>query len=1054
MVNRYTEDVLVEQPAIALFAELGWQTVNAMHERLGPDGTLGRDSEMEVVLSHRLMTALQRLIPGAAHETLELAVSEITRSRAALHHVRANQEVYDLLKQGVTLQVRQPDGGELPETIDIIDWEHPEANDFLLVSQLWIRSDLYRRRADLVGFVNGIPLVFVELKASHRDCRAAFDDNLTDYRATVPQIFTPNGIVILSNGREAKLGSMSYGWEYFGEWKKVDSEAEEGRVGLETMLRATCIPQRLLDIVEHFTLFMERPGGLQKLVARNHQYVGVNNAIARLVELRTAPEGQRGRLGVFWHTQGSGKTVSMIFFSQKVLRTLLGGWTFVIVTDRQDLDGQAYGGFFDAGVVTEEHVQAENAQHLRLLLGEEHRYVFTLIHKFRTERGEPHPVLTERDDVIVITDEAHRTQYDVLALNMRKALPHASFLGFTGTPLIAGEERTREVFGDYVSIYNFAESRRDGATVPLVYENRIPQLQLANPTFDEDLLRILEEAELDEAQESKLGRLFAQQYELITREDRLEIVARDIVDHFLGRGFTGKAMVVSIDKATALRTYDKVQKHWKARLYANQVRLDRGGLTLDEATLLREEIAQMHATDMAVVISSSQNEIAEMTERGLDIRPHRKRMVEQDLEEKFKDPADKLRIAFVCAMWTTGFDVPCCSTIYLDKPMRNHTLMQTISRANRVFPDKTNGIIVAYVDVFRDLQKALALYAVSGGIDRGALPIEEKAVLVDELRIAIDEAIGYCADRGVSLAVLTGVGGFEFVGAAQDAVELLIVNDEEKAAFLEQARLVDKLFKAILPDGRAAEFGPIRAVLKYLADHIANLNLPVDVSPVLRRVEQLLDESVAARAYVIKEGDDGSHIDLNDVDWDALQRTFDGGHQRTAAERLRSLLTARVTRLARLNPTRRDLLERFQQLIDEYNAGSSNVEEFFRRLVAFTHDLTAEEQRTVVEHLTEEQLAVYDLLLRPAPDLTDAERAEVKRVAESLLGVLKREKLVLDWRKEQQSRAAVRLAVEETLDELPQKYDRKWYAQKCDAVYEHVFESYWDDGRSVYDRVA
>ncbi len=267
-----------------------------------------------------------------------------------------------------------------------------------------------------------------------------------------------------------------------------------------------------------------------------------------------------------WHTTGSGKTLSMLFFTQKVLRKLAGNWTFVVVTDRKDLDDQAYGVFADAGSLGEGHLQATSSEHLKRLLAEDHRYVFTLIQKFRTERGEIYPVVSERSDIIVISDEAHRSQYDVLALNMRNALPNAAFLGITGTPLIVGEEKTRDVFGDYVSVYDFGASVRDGATVPLFYENRIPELQLANENFNEDLEAILEEAALDPDQEAKLARLFSKQYQLITREERLERVAQDVVNHFLGRGFAGKAMVISIDKATAVRMYDKVRDHWGRRV--------------------------------------------------------------------------------------------------------------------------------------------------------------------------------------------------------------------------------------------------------------------------------------------------------------------------------------------------------------------------------------------------------------------------------------------------------------------------------------------------------
>ena len=573
----FTEDQLVEQPAIELFEELGWDHVNAFYETLGPEGTLGRDNKSEVFLVRRLRQALERLNPGMPAEAIEDAVVEITKPRTAMHYARANAEIHALLRDRVEVSVRQPDGTTLPEKLTVIDWENPENNDFLLVSQLWVHSDLYHRRTDLVGFVNGIPLVFIELKASHRNLKHAYDDNLSDYRDAIPHLFIPNGFLVLSNGAETKVGTITSGWEFFSEWKKINSEGEEGVVSLETVIRGMCTKERVLDLIENFVAFQDAPGGFVKLLARNHQYLGVNNALARMQELRDAPPEERGKLGVFWHTQGSGKTLSMLFFSQKVLRKIPGNWSFVIVTDREDLDDQAHKEFLWAGVVTEKHVRATGSAHLRQLLGEDHRYVFTLIQKFRTEKGAVHPVVSERDDVIVITDEAHRTQYDILALNMRNALPNASFLGFTGTPLIAGEERTREVFGEYVSIYNFAASTADHATVPLYYENRIPQLQIANPTFGDDLMAIVEEADLDEAQERQLARALGQQYELITRDDRLEAVAKDIVEHFLGRGFPGKGLVVSIDKVTAVRTFEKVQRFWAERLAANEARLASGG---------------------------------------------------------------------------------------------------------------------------------------------------------------------------------------------------------------------------------------------------------------------------------------------------------------------------------------------------------------------------------------------------------------------------------------------------------------------------------------------
>jgi type I restriction enzyme, R subunit len=1050
--GKYTEDQLVEQPAIKLFEELGWDSVNAMRETLGPDGTLGRDNRSEVFLIRRLREAIQRLNPAAPGDAVEQAINEITKPRTVMHYARANEEIHGLMRDRVEVSVRQSDGTTLPEKLTVIDWENPENNDFLLVSQLWIHSDLYRRRADLIGFVNGIPLVFIELKASHRNLKHAYDDNLSDYRDSIPNLFIPNGFLVLSNGAETKVGTITSDWEFFSEWKKIDSEGEEGSVSLETVIRGMCTKERLLDLIENFVAFQDLPGGFVKLLARNHQYLGVNNALARMEELRHAPPEERGKLGVFWHTQGSGKTLSMLFFSQKVLRKIPGNWSFVIVTDRDDLDEQAYKEFLYAGVITEKHMRATGSAHLRQLLSEDHRYVFTLIQKFRTEKGETHPVISERDDVIVITDEAHRTQYDILALNMRNALPNAGFLGFTGTPLIAGEERTREVFGDYVSIYNFAASVADHATVPLYYENRIPQLQIANPTFGDDLMAIVEEADLDEAQERQLARTLGQQYELITRDDRLDTVAKDIVDHFLGRGFPGKALVVSIDKVTAVRTFDKVQRCWAERIKEDEQALLQGSVSPEQTDLVERELSFMRGTEMAVVISQSQNEIAEMAARGLDIKPHRKRMVEERLEDKFKDPQDPLRIAFVCAMWTTGFDVPSLSTVYLDKPLRNHTLMQTITRANRVFPDKNNGLIVAYVDVFRNLQQALAIYAVGG--KGGAVPVEEKAALVDAVRDAVEDLRAFCAERDVDLDALTRLRGFELVAEGKRAIEMLMVDDDEKVAFLSRAALVDRIYKAILPDKRANEFSRMRAVSKFLADGIAAYTERADVSAVMGRVEQLLDESVAAQEYLIPDSDADALFDLAAVDWKGLEDAFRQGRPRTAAQRLRSLLSARLTALVRLNPARVDLVERFEKLVADYNAGSINTETFFQELLKFTKTLSEEEGRSLAEGLTEEQLAIFDLLMRPAPDLSTNEKAQVKRVAEELLATVKRDKIVLDWRKEQSTRAAVHVAIAVTLDRLPDKFSQPLYAEKCDAVYQHVFDSYWDDGHSVYDQAA
>ena len=672
-MREYSEEQLVERPAIALLNALGWQTEDCFHERFGPGGSLGRDSAAEVVLLPRLRAALERLNPGLPSQAIELAVEELSRDRSAMSPVQANREIYCLLKDGVRVLVRSEaeddTGGETPMLVRVIDWSDAANNDFFLASQFWVAGELYRRRTDLLGFVNGLPLIFVELKTSHRRLEDPYKKNLKDYKDTIPQLFWYNAFILLPNGSSSRIGSVSAAWEHFAEWKKISDEGEPGLVSLETLIRGVCEPVRLLDLVENFTLFQETRGGLVKVLAKNHQYLGVNNTVEALREI----ESNHGRLGVFWHTQGSGKSISMIFFAQKTLRRLAGNWTFLIVTDRQELDEQIYKTFAASGALSEQQIQAESGEHLRGLLREDHRYIFTLIQKFRGEPGRPHPLLSTRSDIIVITDEAHRSQYDLFALNMRTALPNAAFIGFTGTPLMAGEERTREVFGDYVSIYDFRQSIEDGATVPLYYENRIPMLQLTNHDLNAEIEQIFDEAALDAEQERRLEREFGREYQLITREERLDTIAKDLVAHFVSRGQRGKAMVICIDKATAVRMYDKVRVAWAGYLTDLQSRA--GSAAGAERDELLETMQYMRGTDMAVVVSQGQNEIEEMRGKGLDILPHRRRMAAEDLDTRFKDEADPLRIVFVCAMWMTGFDVPSCSTIYLDKPMRNHTLM-------------------------------------------------------------------------------------------------------------------------------------------------------------------------------------------------------------------------------------------------------------------------------------------------------------------------------------------------------------------------------------------
>lgn len=1035
---------------------MGWEHFDGFPEFSYPAGSaLGRETKGEVVLIERLRPVLERLNPDLPPEAIHQAMDEIIRDRSVMSLVEANRQIYRILKDGVRVSLPSTErDSEIVHLVRILDWNNAENNDFLLVSQFWVTGEMYTRRADLVGFVNGIPLLFVELKAVHKALENAYGKNLKDYKETIPHLLWYNQLVILSNGSKSLLGSVTAAWEHFADWKKVGSEKEKGIVSLETMLRGTCEPSRFLDLVENFLLFKETRGGLIKIAAKNHQYLGVNNTIDALMRIKQG----KGKLGVFWHTQGSGKSVSMIFFSQKVLRKIPGNWSFVVVTDRKELDRQIYKEFANTGAITEPEVQATSSSHLRQLLGEDHRYIFTLIHKFRTDSGGRHPELSDRSDIIVITDEAHRTQYDILAMNMRDALPKAAFIAFTGTPLIVSEEKTRQVFGDYVSIYNFKQSVDDHATVPLHYVNRIPELQLTNDDLNEKIYQVIEEAELDELQEVKLERHLGRQYHLITREDRLDIISQDIVAHFMGRGFRGKAMVVSIDKATAIKMYDRVQKHWKSRKAILRKKMEE--VPKERRGRIQEDLKYMQETDMAVVVSQAQNEIEDMRKKGVDIARHRERVVKEDLETKFKDPHDPFRIVFVCAMWMTGFDVPCCSTIYLDKPLKNHSLMQTIARANRVFEDKVDGLIVDYIGIFRPLQKALAVYGSGsgGGVDPGDEPITNKSVLVDDLKEALAGAIAFCKRHGVDLEALKTAPGLEKVRQIDIAVDAILVNEDSKKDYLTLARDVRKLYKAILPDPAASSLLPDCLALQVIAAKILSLSPEVDISGVMAEIERILDESIGAQGYVIREpgaGEDVSgYVDLSKIDFEALARKFKVGKKRIEAEKLKNAIRRKIEIMVRMNRMRIDFLERFQRMIDEYNSGSVNIEGFFDSLRKLAEDLTKEERRGVTEKLSEEELAVFDILTKPEIKITQPDRKKVKRVARQLLETLKQEKLVLDWRKRQESRAAVRLAIEEMLDNLPAVYTKDIYRSKCGAVYQHVYESYRDVEANIYSGVG
>lgn len=1043
-MNSFNEDNLIEQTVIKLIKQVwGAESCHVNAYRDEEDAKLGRDNQGEVVLKKYLFPALQKLNPTLPQSALEEVIEKITRDRSNLLFVKANKEIYELLRDGVNVIVYKENGGSNIETVRFFDFENPENNHFLCVSQFWVVGEMYTRRPDIVLFVNGIPLVLIELKASHKSLVDAFKDNIRDYKDTIPKLFWYNCGIIISNGIENKFGSITSPFEYFNEWKKVENEEEEPKKDIATLILGICDKKRLIDIFENFILFDESGKETRKIVPRYFQYYGVNRAFEKVIQRKNL----HGRLGVFWHTQGSGKSFAMVYLSQKVLRKLQGNFTFIVVTDRKELDKQSYDSFANVGAVYEKHVKAESIIDLKQLLKEDHRQIFTTIHKFQ----DVFEAVSEQDDIIVMTDEAHRTQYDTYAQNMRKALPNASFIGFTGTPLLAkGEEKTRDTFGEYVSVYNFGQSVKDGSTVPLYYENRVAKLENVNQNLEKELGEIMDYYDLNDAEEEKVEQEFSTFYQLITREDRLNAIARDIVQHFIGRGYDGKAMVVSIDKKTAVRMYIKVKAEWDRHL--DKLRLDLSRVDDEyEQAKIQTEIERLEKVDMAVVVSQSQNEIADLEPFDIDMRPLRERINKgingDTLEDVFKDDESNLKIVFVCAMWLTGFDVRTLSTLYLDKPLKNHTLMQTIARANRVAEGKTNGLIVDYIGVFKNVEKALALYASTKS--DGEI-IRSKEELLEDLVSLLNQTREFLKVFKIDLSVILEVPNEQKLLLIEKFANLLVENYEKKKTFLNLSSDLYSAYKAVLPDPSAEDFYDEVTVARVIASRVRDVGMKsFDTSPVKRDLERLLDKSVRAGEYVIP------HYkrlkDLSSLDADALHDFFYKlENKNLQVEALKDDLEKKIVEMMKKNKIRARFMERFTKLLEIYNTGAHDIDQLFDDLVDLAKELSEEEQRAIKENLTEEELAIFDLLLKE--NLNPGEREKIRKVSQELLAKLKQEKLVLDWRDKESTRAGVKTAIYKILyADLPEPtYSEKDCEEKGLEVYNFIYEHYIDAQKFVY----
>jgi type I restriction enzyme R subunit len=1118
-----SEDRLVQQTfAEHLHDILGWDSVYAWNqETFGPNGTLGRANEREAILTRDLQRAVAGLNPELPQSARNQAIEKLTRVDYARSLLQHNREFYDFLRNGVPVDWRDAQGETKHARAQVIDFRNAAKNRFLAVRELKLqgmRVPHYNVRADLVCFVNGLPLVFIELKAVYRNIRQGFDNNLTWYLDpnVVPQAFHHNAFLIVSNGDRTRYGSITSRWEHFVEWKR-NSEKEKGRLEAVALLEGMLAKENLLDIIENFILFDDsRPGGIRKIIARNHQVLGVNNAVLSvqrqeelklefpmdrrllaytvpLSEVKKAAEKviefskgglsvikqdnqvdelplvkrahpDLGRLGVFWHTQGSGKSYSMVFFTEKVRRVVPGNFTFVIMTDRDDLDDQIWRTFIGCGAADEKNPRARSGDDLKVLLAENHRFIFSLIHKFNQEVTEPY---SDRDDIIVISDEAHRTQAGKFARHMRLALPNASFIGFTGTPLFKHDHLTKRIFGGYVSRYDFKRSEEDRSTVRLVYENRGEKLGIARLDLNDRIASKIEEAELDPDQTALLDKLLGQDYEVITADDRLDKLAEDFVEHCSTRWETGKSMLVCIDKITCGRMYQRIKPRWEAKLavlktairekeaeLANSSNPDEIQRIDRDLEKLRGQVGWMGTTIIEFIISEAQHEVRDFKRWGIDIIPHReviktgfqtpdgKRVA---VDDAFKDPEHPFRIAIVCAMWLTGFDVECLATLYIDKPMKAHTLMQAIARANRVYPGKNCGVIVDYSGMLKSLREALAQYALGDdeqGGEGGDLvaPIEE---LVMALVQALESAENHLRSLGFEPTRLKGAKGFDRIQALGDAVEALYSSDEAKRRFEIMARQVFIRFKALLMEPSAFPYIERHDNIETIYKKLEEKRDTADVTEVLKELHRIVNEAIRAQEPGYDHAE-GLTVDLSRIDFVKLRDEFAKKIKRkhTTLQDIREIVEQKLQQMLARNPQRMDYYKKYQEIIADYNREKDrvSVEETFARLAELANSLDAEQRRAVQEGLNEEELALFDLLLRD--NISKAEREKLKQASRTLLALLQELiKPMPTWTQNTQTQAEVKVLV---LDTLWEKLPRPPFSEEdTEALVERVYDFVW-----------
>lgn len=1046
MSTDYSEDKLIQKSAAGLMEkELGWTSIYAYDkEVLGEDGTLGRSSYHEVLLTCRFRQALKKLNPWINDKQIAEAIERMTERMSSQTLMQINEQKYQFIRDGIPVTRIKPDGTSEEIKAVVIDFDNADNNDFLCVRELWVYGALYRRRADIVGFVNGIPLLFIELKNHNIEVENAFNQNYRDYLDTIPQLFYHNAFIMFSNGLEARVGTIDSKWKFFHEWKRL-TELDNGSIELPTMLRGICKKENFLDLLENYILYDHSDGKTVKIMARNHQYLGVNQA----VEMYKNREYVNGKLGVFWHTQGSGKSYSMLFLACKIRRKFEGSPTIVILTDREELNKQISDTFENCGVlgnVKAKSFIASSGDDLIMKLKGNPSFIFSLIQKFNKPDAEP---IYPDHDIIVISDEAHRTQNGVFAENLLHLLPTANRIGFTGTPLLRDDNITARTFGGYVSIYDFKRAVDDKATVPLYYENRGERLKdLKNPEINEEIAAVLEQAgDIDASQQAKLEREFAKEVHLLTAPKRLRIVAKDFARHYSDLWTSGKAMVVCYNKVTCVRMYNYVQEYWQKEIETLEKQISKCPYQ-QEVQELKRKLEWMQQTEMAVVVSQEQNEIQTFRKWGLDILPHREKMEKRELDKEFKNAENPLRVVFVCAMWLTGFDVKSLSCLYIDKPMKAHTLMQTIARANRVADGKDNGLIVDYIGIVKALRKALADYTASpeGGAG-GNDPTIDKQELISHVMETISSATEFLKEHNFDLQELIDADAFAKLVLLRRGADAMCETPEIQKSFGTYITALLKFWKFLDRDDITYEMKQHKDALEAIYKELQKKRKHADITDLSVAINAIVDEHLELDAEgIMAESGLNRRFDISKIDFDLLRREFAKKQEKNLIMKdIQELLQERIAQMMTANPSRINFYEKYQEIIRNYNAeqNRASIEKTFEDLMRLTEELSEEEKRYIREGFeNDEQLSLYDVLCKD--DLSKEDIKKLKNVAKDLLAKIKSMLKTMDHPfDKQETKASIVITIRDLLwQELPESYSDESITYYRDAVFNYISQRY------------